>query len=670
MSLATAAQNGDQAAPAVIQSWRLGSVPINPVVDDTAPILNLVASKTAGQINGADDRFFQQGSISFPARTNVKIFSTWQGSQGTTIGGCSGTLVGSRMVLTAAHCVDESSIQAAVLSTSSFANSIKVIPALELNYMPFGDANGTVIKVGTNWDPTSPNNNVGDDFAVIELDRNIGSITGIMGTVNLGGNAFGRKFIMNGYPADLPEAGSLRSGLLMYEADGAVLYDCRGAVDMFGHDADTAGGQSGAGLTFNFMGAQNWVGAIHHGTNSGTNTACAISSTNGPLIALALQDNSLPVRSAGDAAPWVSLNGFTDHPITATRGGYGKAEAFVRGTNGQVFTREWSGGTFSPPTSWLNIGGIVTKELAAASTPSGEIHVFGRGSDGRIWTKVRLAADSQFVAGDAGWFVLSNSPVLGDAAPTAISVGNNFFVFAVGTNGNVWTVNFDGVSWGSWQNIGGAAVESVSAVSIHSGSRNTNNLDPWVFYRDQFGQIYSKFQLSGAWSPFWSQLPGAGTLRAAPSAVSMVDGRFDLFGPGQGPLNGGLFQHSFTDSTGFISGWIPLGGTFSFTSQATAVSRGGSDLEIFVRSPVGGMDVNTWNGSNWSSFAPLGASTAASTGDFMENPAVVWPTIGTMTVFGRGSDTGIYFRYFDASTSTWHLRVPIWNCKKIRFWPC
>src|SRR5688572_29170324 len=61
-----------------------------------------VVSRVQPVIFGSDNRVSVGSTLEWPARSVTKLFVSWKNGQG---GGCTGTLVGRRSVITAGHCV-------------------------------------------------------------------------------------------------------------------------------------------------------------------------------------------------------------------------------------------------------------------------------------------------------------------------------------------------------------------------------------------------------------------------------------------------------------------------------------------------------------------------------------------------------------------------------------
>ena len=180
---------------------------------------------------GADDRARISPTTSYPWRTVVKLFMTF--SDGAT-GGCSGAIIGcddghGYHVLTAGHCVYSH-------DHGGWATSVKVVPGLDDDYMPYNYAWATYLRTYSGWVDSGMSQH---DWGVITLDRNVGDFTGWMGRMTADDSDPVYTGILNtaGYPGDKC------SGLCMY-FDG----DSGHSADEYNHwyYVDTYSGQSGS----------------------------------------------------------------------------------------------------------------------------------------------------------------------------------------------------------------------------------------------------------------------------------------------------------------------------------------------------------------------------------------------------------------------------------------
>ncbi|MES1023146.1 trypsin-like serine protease [Gloeocapsa sp. BRSZ] len=195
---------------------------------------------------GSDDRVLITNTTAYPWRTITKLFMTFPSGKKFV---CSGTLIAAKYVLTAGHCIHNS-------SEGGWANKVEVVPGLSGTYKPYGSAFAAYMRSYTAW-TSSQNPNY--DFALITLNKNIGNTTGWLGyayypSIN------GITANLAGYPGDR------NSGLGLYYHYGPVMSST--SQRLF-YSIDTAGGQSGSGV-YRRINSDRYVFAVHTNGSGGT----------------------------------------------------------------------------------------------------------------------------------------------------------------------------------------------------------------------------------------------------------------------------------------------------------------------------------------------------------------------------------------------------------------
>jgi V8-like Glu-specific endopeptidase len=206
---------------------------------------------------GSDQRVNITNTTVYPWRAVTKLFVRWPNGQG---GGCSGTMISPRHVLTAGHCVYQD-------AKGGWADSIEVVPGLDGYYKPYGSAYASFFRSVTAWTVDA---NPEADYALITLDRNIGNTVGWFGYGNWS-NLEGVTGHLAGYPGDLG------GGREMY-------YDYDPIQDtndkrLF-YQIDTFNGQSGSGVYRKIDGNRYVMGVHAYGNGGdGFNKATRINSS-------------------------------------------------------------------------------------------------------------------------------------------------------------------------------------------------------------------------------------------------------------------------------------------------------------------------------------------------------------------------------------------------------
>jgi hypothetical protein len=332
----------------------------------------------------------------------------------------------------------------------------------------------------------------------------------------------------------------------------------------------------------------------------------------------------------------------------------------------EVGTWQWA--NQSHPSGVTIGGGEAITYLSSMGTRL--LSAFARGSDGNVWSR-------HWNGGSWGWVNLSkpSGVTLGGFINAvayeepSVSGGNLFTsprvqVFGVG-GGQLYRTSFNGSTWSSWSSQGATSVCSVPSVvtyrDINSDSRRI-----YAFYVGCDNHMYVNYSFDTVnWST--TDLGAApSTMTGLISAIAFHEG----FGVGLYAFvlgtNGHLYVKYWNDAVG--GGWTwsdqgaPSGVTLTrgsydnYAVAATTYRENGSQRHhVFVYGTNGHLYDRTWNGSTWSwvDRGTPGSSVIGElhTSSYMEPGATsLSPRIKT---FVRGANNHIYANTFNGSTWSW-----------------
>ena len=142
-------------------------------------------------IIGTDNRYQITGTTTYPYSAIVHITSS--------IGGCTGWLIGSNTVATAGHCV---------YGSSGWATNVRVYPGRNGSSTPYGSCGYTRLNTVSGWvNSRSPEY----DYGAIKLNCTVGNSTGWFGFRWQSASLTGQASYISGYPGDKPYGTQWRS---------------------------------------------------------------------------------------------------------------------------------------------------------------------------------------------------------------------------------------------------------------------------------------------------------------------------------------------------------------------------------------------------------------------------------------------------------------------------
>ncbi|MEW1863707.1 serine/threonine protein kinase, partial [Streptomyces sp. NPDC088194] len=170
------------------------------------------------------------------------------------------------------------------------------------------------------------------------------------------------------------------------------------------------------------------------------------------------------------------------------------------------------------------------------------------------------------------WSAFRDAPAAGvrlTGGPRTLVVGGDTYVFARGTDKNVWYVVRDGSGYGAWHRLTGISVDADPAVV----SAGPGSIDLFALGTD--GLLYRRTLTGGYWKP-WLQVDERTHFDAAPAAASSAPGRIDLVGR----VGGDLVTASLVDGRWNAWALVPTAGRITYAPALVSSARG--TLDAFV----------------------------------------------------------------------------------------
>jgi peptidoglycan/xylan/chitin deacetylase (PgdA/CDA1 family) len=205
----------------------------------------------------------------------------------------------------------------------------------------------------------------------------------------------------------------------------------------------------------------------------------------------------LRTNTQGTWGAWQSLGGVLAAAPAVVGDASGRIDAFVRGTNNQLYTRtRLLAGSWS---AWTSLGAGLASGPAAVSTGGGGLQVYVTRADHTVWGRSRSAA---------GWAAWQSLGGLTYTAPAAAwdAPGGTTWLFVRGTDNTLYLKQGRAGTWTGWQRLGGTLIDAPAAVAPAGGGVD-------VVVRGTDNALWSRRHRSGAWTG-WSR----GWVPAAPSA--------------------------------------------------------------------------------------------------------------------------------------------------------
>ena len=303
---------------------------------------------------------------------------------------------------------------------------------------------------------------------------------------------------------------------------------------------------------------------------------------------------------------WWSINDgrtMPSGPIGLVARSASQLDAFVTGMDGRIYTAAWDASLDAFDGAWRGWWPIATGQappgapVVGVSRDPNKLDAFIAAADGSVWT----AAWDQHVA-DAQWRGWWHIPGLQTAAGghvTAVSrAPGKLDVFAVGTDGRVYTAAWDGLvasgAWRGWWPVPGIMAPAGARVGVVS--RDPNKLDLFVIGNDGgvWTAAWDQAVANAAWREWWR----IGNLASVPgghvTAVVRDPNKLDVFTvAGDGQVATAAWDQNVSQAA--WRGWWPIaGGKAEPGSTVAAVTRSPDRLDVWCAGTDGSLATAAW----------------------------------------------------------------------------
>jgi alpha-tubulin suppressor-like RCC1 family protein len=297
---------------------------------------------------------------------------------------------------------------------------------------------------------------------------------------------------------------------------------------------------------------------------------------------------------AGTWSSWQALGGATLYGPSIASRGVGKLDAFVLGTDNNIYINRYQNLAWG---GWTSLGapaGITFVSSPDAVSPdANSVSVAARANDNKFYLNTWTAA------GWSGWSMLPGT--FSNHGPGMSSRGTGLLdVFGSGTDNQSWTTWLSGGTWNCCAALG-SPQNAPLASAVSAVSWNSSNVE--LFVRGSNNSLWTRWwdSASGWNSQGWWNL--GGQFLSGFGVASWEPGHLDVFGVG---TDSGIWQTQYDAGwSGFTSVGAPPGLTVA--SEPDAVSWGVGRIDLIVR----GSDNQPWVRSFTSSVPGAGGMAIA-----------------------------------------------------------
>jgi len=293
---------------------------------------------------------------------------------------------------------------------------------------------------------------------------------------------------------------------------------------------------------------------------------------------------------AGTWSSWQALGGTTLHGPSIASRGVDKLDAFVLGTDNNIYINRYENLAWG---GWTSLGAPAGKTFVsspdAVSPDANSVSVAARANDNKFYLNTWTAT------GWSGWSVLpgtfsNHGPGMSSRGPGSLDV------FGSGTDSKTWNPWLGGGAWRCCVALGSPQNASLAS-DVSSVSWDSSKVD--VFVRGPNNRLWTRWwDISNGWnSQGWREL--GGEFLSGFGVASWAPRHLDVFGVG---TDANIWQIQYDAGwTGFSFVGAPPGLTVA--SDPDAVSSGVGRIDLIVR----GSDNQPWVRSFTSNGVPPAA---------------------------------------------------------------
>jgi hypothetical protein len=291
--------------------------------------------------------------------------------------------------------------------------------------------------------------------------------------------------------------------------------------------------------------------------------------------------------------------------------------------------------TLSNPS--LNAAPVPVTSQPVPQPPSGYQAGYAIGADGSVY-------QSEFSPsiGWTNWVSFGHGMATFTNVVYGINQYNQAVLYATGSDGNLWTKNWNGTSWSGWTSFGGKSGVIFTSVAL---GRNTIN-QPILFATDSGGSVWQDSWIGTGWSG-WSSIghasptTGAVLFKNGLETGKDPNGQMALYATGS---DGNIWHTAWTGSA--WSGWSSMGnGKSSFSGSVTYGINQYNNVNLFATGSDGNVWQNWWTGTSWSGWSSMGHPSTA----LIKGVAAARNQLNNDQLVATGSDGNVWQNWWTGS---------------------